>query len=204
MQIIKGQINMNVGWNIESYLTIISFIVTVVLSTIIVKINWRQYGLLYILNGITGVILCYLFIAFDLYYFPYRILPDISKIPFTVILTVFPFYTLIGVRYSPVSWAFKIPFYWFLVHIGVFTEVLMENNTQLIKYNLYWDVWDSYTWWWLFLLVFEWIGGIIVSPEFKKPLKAENFNYGKLGWFILHFVLIITIFLAGYYMGKVT
>ncbi|HZK56525.1 MAG TPA: hypothetical protein VFC84_20405 [Desulfosporosinus sp.] len=49
-------------------------------------------------------------------------------------------------------------------------------------------------------MVFEWVGGLIVSPEFRKPIDQELLQYGKLGWFILHFILISTIFLAGVFM----
>lgn len=194
--------NMNIGWNIETYLTIISFAVTVVLSFLIIKIDFKRYGFLFLLSAIIGVILCYIFIYLNLYTFPYRIFPQISKIPFTLIITIFPFCVLLGVRYSPKSWAYKIPFYWVLVHIGVFTEAYAENLTKLIKYGSHWDLWDSYTWWWIFLLIFEWVGGIIVPQELRKPIDQELLKYGKLGWFILHFLLISSIFIAGVYTGK--
>jgi hypothetical protein len=90
-----------------------------------------------------------------------------------------------------------------MVHVGMTAEVWAEERTQLIKYNPIWDVWDSYTWWWIFLLVFEWVGGLIVSAQFRKPIDQELLRYGKLGWFILHFILISTIFLAGVYAGVV-
>lgn len=83
-------------------------------------------------------------------------------------------------------------------------EVLAQNYTQIIKYRKFWDTWDSYTWWWLFLLVFEYIGGLIVSKENRKPLNEEWLKYGEIGWFLLHFILITTIFLAGVYVGMVT
>ncbi|MBC8059382.1 MAG: hypothetical protein H7Y18_01820 [Clostridiaceae bacterium] len=194
---------MNIGWNIETYLSILSLALTGILSFLVIKIDWKRYGFLFVLSAIIGVILCYIFIYMDLYTFPYRLFPKISKIPFTLILTIFPFYVLLGVRYSPKSWPFKIPFYWAIVHFGVFTEAWAENRTQLIKYNPTWDLWDSYTWWWIFLLVFEWVGGLIISPELRKPLDQELLRYGQLGWFILHFILISTIFTAGVYAGKV-
>lgn len=139
-----------------------------------------------------------------LYDFPYRLFPGLSPMPLFAILTVFPFYVILGVRYSPSMWGWKIPFYWALVHIGMFFEVLAQNYTQTIKYRNFWDTWDSYTWWWIFLLVFEYVGGLIVSKEYRKPINEELLKYGKTGWFLLHFVLITTIFLAGFYMGRVT
>ncbi len=194
--------NMNAGWNIETYISILSLIGTFVICFLIIRIDWKRYGLLFLLSAIIGILLCYIFIYLDLYSFPYRLFPRISKIPFTLILTIFPFYVLVGVRYSPKSWSYKIPFYWVIVHIGVFSEAWAENKTRLIKYNHAWDLWDSYTWWWIFLLVFEWVGGLIITNELRKPLDQELIRYGKLGWFVLHFILISTIFLAGAYAGK--
>ncbi|MDF2532569.1 MAG: hypothetical protein K0Q65_2150, partial [Clostridia bacterium] len=42
----------------------------------------------------------------------------------------------------------------------------------------------------------------IVSKEYKNPILKDAMSYGKLGWYILHFVLISTIFLAGFYLGQ--
>lgn len=52
-------------------------------------------------------------------------------------------------------------------------------------------------------MIFEWVGGIIVAPEMRKPLDEAMLRYGKLGWFILHFILITTVFMSGAYAGKV-
>ncbi len=153
-------------------------------------------------SGIIGVILCYIFIAFGSYEFPNRLFPSISKIPFTLILTMFPFYVLAGVRYSPKHWSWKIPFYWVLVHIGVLSETIMELKTDIIHCSTNWGVWDSYVWWWLFLLLFEWVGGLLVKPEFRKPQNVSQLHFGTIGWFIHHFILITTFFLAGVFAGR--
>lgn len=193
---------MNVGWNIETLLSVGALAASIAGCIFILSKNWKQYGTLFLLSGIVGVALCYLFIYLDLYSFPYRLFPSVSTIPFTLILTVFPFYVLAGVRYSPVSWGWKIPFYWVLVHIGVLAESIIEKYTQIIKYNTHWGIWDSYVWWWLFLLVFEWVGGLLVRPEFRKPLDPAHLRYGTVGWFMTHFILIVSIFLAGIVAGK--
>lgn len=175
---------------------------TLILLYFVIKIDWKRYGFLLLLSAVVGVALCYIFIYMRLYTFPYLLFPSISKIPLTLILTIFPFYVIYGVRFSPKSWMYKIPFYWVLVHFGVFTEALAEKNTQLIKYAEHWQLWDSYTWWWIFLLVFEFVGGMIIPQEKRKPLDEDLLRYGKVGWFILHFILIATIFLAGLEAGK--
>lgn len=195
---------MNFGWNIETYISVTAIVLSAVASIFIIKVNWRQYGLLYVISGIVGELICYFFVKVGFYLFPYRLFPQISLMPFTLILTMFPFYVLFGVRFSPNRWIFKIPFYWVMVHIGMLGEVLVQNSTRIIKYNRFWDTWDSYTWWWIFLLVFEAVGGIIVSHEYRKPVDEDFLRYGRAGWFIIHFILISTIFLAGFYLGKMT
>lgn len=192
---------MNIGWNIETYLSLCAIVFSTVVSLLIMRKNWKRYFALFIISAIIGNIICYIFVRLGLYYYPYNIFPNISIMPFMLILTMFPAAILFGVRYSPKSWLYKIPFYWVLVHLGVLIEAWAENQTQLIKYTSSWDLWASYTWWWIFLLVFEWVGGIIVPTESRKPIDQELLRYGKIGWFILHFILISTIFIAGVYTG---
>jgi hypothetical protein len=193
---------MNIGWNIESFILISGIAFSLVGCIFILKKNWKQYGLLLIISAIIGELLCYLFVKLGFYSFPYRLFPQFSIMPFFLILTLFPFIVLLGVCYSPSEWKYKIPFYWIIVHLGMLGEVLSQTYTKVIRYERYWDTWDSYTWWWLFLLVFELIGGTIVSKEYKNPILKDAMSYGKLGWYILHFVLISTIFLAGFYLGQ--
>ena len=70
-----------------------------------------------------------------------------------------------------------------------------------MDYKENWDAWDSYTWWWIYLLLFEWIGGKIVPPPSRKPIQSKPFRYGRWGWVVFHFIVITTIFLAGVYTG---
>jgi len=194
---------MNINWNIETYCYITAIILSSIGTILIMKNNWKQYGILYITSSVSGNVLCYIFVSMGLYEFPYRLFPYLLPMPFVTLLTVFPFYVMFGVKYSPFKWIWKIPFYWTLVHIGMLFEVLAQKFTQTIKYRNFWDTWDSYTWWWIFLLLFEYIGGLIVSKEYRKPIDEELMRYGKAGWFLVHFILIITVFLAGFYMGRI-
>lgn len=172
-------------------------------SLLIMRFNWKRYGLLFILSGITGNILCYIFVKMGFYSFPLRLFPKISLIPFNAILTFFPFFVLLGVRYSPKQWAWKIPFYWVFIHVGMLFETLARLYTKLIEYNFEWDFWDSYIWWWIYFLVFEYVGGLIIPENERKPISLETFRYGRAGWLIIHFILILTIFLGGVYLGMV-
>lgn len=192
---------MNIQSSIEFYIYVTFVLSSLIGSYFIIRINWKRYGLLFLLSGIVGNIICYIFVKVGFYSFPYRLF-NISVMPFDAILTIFPFYVLLGVRYSPKLWAFKIPFYWAIVHLGMLEETLAKINTRLITYNFEWDFWDSYTWWWIYFLIFDWIGGLIVTEQYRKPINGESFRYGKWAWIIFHFILITTMFLGGYYLGR--
>lgn len=192
---------MSVGWNIETLLTVGALAGSILGALLILRANWKQYGLLFVITGIVGLSLCFLFLYYKLYTFPYQLIPGIS-IPFTLILTVFPFAVLFGVRYSPSAWGWKIPFYWTLVHFGVLAEYIIEKNTQIIKYSPNWGIWDSYVTWWLFFLVMEWVGGKVVKSEYRKPLDPAHLRYGSLGWCVVHFLLIVTFLIAGTLLAK--
>ncbi|WP_244208919.1 CBO0543 family protein [Paenibacillus ferrarius] len=166
--------------------------------------NWKRYSVLFLMSAAVSVILCYVFVETGLYSFPIRLLPSLSPMPITTIIAVFSFFVLLGVRFSPAMWAWKIPFYWVMVHVGMLGETLALHKTELIHYVKFWDVWDSYTWWWIYLLVFEWVGGMVIPAESRKSMHHEWLQYGRLGWFLLHFILILTIFLGGFYLGRVS
>lgn len=187
----------------ETYISIFAITASILGSIFIIRLDWKRYGLLFLISGAVGNILCYIFVKLNFYSFPFRFFPDITPMPFLAILTIFPLYVLIGVRYSPVSWAYKIPFYWAIVHLGMLAETLAQNYTDLIKYNFEWDFWDSYTWWWIYLLLFDWIGSLIIPKQLKKPLDQESFHYGKWVWALFHFIVITTIFLGGLYLGTI-
>ncbi|OZM58113.1 hypothetical protein CIB95_00605 [Lottiidibacillus patelloidae] len=192
---------MNIGWNIESFIHISGIFLSIIIIIYLFKINWRRYGVLFILSAIVGNILCYIFVKVGFYSYPYRLFPNISIMPFTTITTVFPALILISVRFSPEKWSWKIPYYWAIVHLGVLGETIGLLYTDIIEYNFKWDLWDSYTWWWIYVLIFEWIGSIIISKEDRCPLDANHLKFGRLGWAIVHFILIVTIFLGGFYLG---
>lgn len=195
---------MNFHWNLETILLVCSTVLTIAGSLWLLKFNWRKYGLLFVISAVVGQIICYLFYELGFYSFPYRLFPHVSTMSFTSILTVFPFYVLFAVRYSPREWKWKIPFYWALVQLGMLGETWAQAKTDLIQYNRFWDVWDSYTWWWVYLLVMEWVGCLIIPNKDRKPISIEWLRYGKGGWLILHFILILTVFLGGYYLGIVS
>lgn len=171
-------------------------------SISIVKNNWKRYAALYLSSSLIGIVLCYGFVFIGFYFFPFQLLP--ISLPILEMVTVLPFIVMASVHYSPAKWNYKIAFYWPVVHLIMFLEVLsLFHPLKLIEYRTFseWDVWDSYTCWWIYLLVFEYVGGLIIPPSYRHPIDSELFRYGKLLWIVIHFILILTIFLAGIYVG---
>ncbi|SFM26034.1 CBO0543 family protein [Pelosinus propionicus] len=185
----------------EMYIAIFSSIIVAIGSYFILRLDWKRYGLLYLLAGLIGNLLCYLFVEVRFYSFPYIFLP-ILKIPIFSILTAFSYFVLLGVRYSPIDWVHKISFYGVMINTGVFFETVLKNTTRLISYDYEWDFWDSYTTWWAFFILMEWIGGKMIPAHLRKPLAIEAFRFGNWFWFVIHIVALFTIFLAGLYLGK--
>jgi hypothetical protein len=72
---------MNVGWNIETYISISTLILSVIGTIILLRVNWKQYGLLFLISAVTGVVLCYIFIGLGLYKFPHGYFPKYQKYP---------------------------------------------------------------------------------------------------------------------------
>ena len=193
----------NFSLTIETFVHVIAIVAGIIGLLLFLKLDWKRYGLLFIISAIVGNALCYIFVELGFYSFPYLPFTKHGIMPFITITLTFPILVLLTVRYSPGKWAWKIPFYWAIIHLGMLVETWTLNNTLLIEYNYEWDFWDSYTWWWIYFLVFEWIGSQVIHQQFRKPINVEHLKYGKIGWGIIHFVLIITIFLAGYYLGSI-
>jgi hypothetical protein len=170
---------------------------------IFIKIDWKRYGALFLLSGVSAIIICYLFVLLGFYSYPELPIKGL-KLPLLAMMVTFPLGVMFGVRYSPERWIWKIPFYWGIIHIGVFLELLIKLETTIFTFGFAWDLWDSYTWWWIYFLLFEWIGGKIVPSHLRKPISEKQFRYGQWGWLIFHAIVITTIFLAGYYLGRIS
>lgn len=193
---------LDLQWStIETRVAVAVFIIGLAVLVYLLRLNWKQYGLFSLIIALIGVSLCSLFVAVGFYEFPYLPNPNKLGIPVAVMAIVFPSIIALSVRYSPTDWAYKIPYYWVIVHLFVFIELILQEKTNLIKYKFAWDLWDTYSAWWVYLLMLEWIGGKIIAPKFRKPIEAQAFRYGNWAWIVLHAVLIFTIFLGGLYSG---
>ncbi|MFB9328947.1 CBO0543 family protein [Paenibacillus aurantiacus] len=190
-----------ISGNKNYYILLIAVVISLTGTLWVWKTSWKYYGRVYGIAASVGTIICGLFVALGYYKFDSLLFP-VLKIPVSLLLTLFPFYVLFGVKYSPKPWPWKIPYYWGIVHVGVFFETMLVQFTDIIQFKSKWDIWDSYTWWWIFLLVFEYVGGLCVPEQYRRPLDKRLFHFGRTGWLLLHFILILTIFMAGYYVGK--
>jgi hypothetical protein len=182
-------------------LIILSIIILASLGSLyFIRLGWKHYGLLFLISVLSSNLICYLLTRVGFYSFPNNVLHKGFLIPYGLVSTVFPFITMFGVRYSPKQWIWKIPFYWAVVHLGVLGEVILKNSA-IFKFEPEWDLWDSYTLWWLNYLLYELLGSKIIPENLRKPISAESFRYGNWVWIVFHIIVITTIFLAGVYVG---
>ncbi|MEW5322258.1 CBO0543 family protein [Geobacillus thermoleovorans] len=189
-------VSLPVVWAVE----LLAVTLSVAGSFWIAKQHVRTYAVLYAFSAAVGIVLCLAFVYAGFYSFPVKLVPY-TPIPLVEMATIIPFFVLFGVKYSPESWAWKLPFYFATVQlIMLFELIALVSPLSLIDYKK-WDVWDSYTAWWLYLLFFEWMGGKIVPRKARSPLAASSFRYGRWGWVIVHAIAMTTVFLAGVYAG---
>lgn len=186
--------------NFQKYILLAVILLSAAGCLAIIRFDWKRYGLIYLISAVTGNLLCFSLTYIGFYTFFNYLLEDYSITPVLLVSTLFPLIALFAIRYSPKLWIWKIPFYWGIIHLGLVGEVILKNSV-IFKFEAEWDLWDSYTLWWINYLLFELLGGKIVPPEKRKPLNAESFRYGAWAWILLHFIFITTIFLAGIYVG---
>lgn len=193
---------LNDPFSLEGIIIITSTIVSLIISVLIIRLNWKRYGLLFLLSSTIGYLICYAFVNLGYYYYPYTLLPNYSLMPITSVTTVFPFIVITSVCFSPKEWKWKIPFYWTIVHAGMSFEIWAIRNTSIIEYLNKWDSWDSYTTWWIFLLLFQLAGEKIIPEKDTYPINSDKFKFTKVFWVISHVILIASFFYFGFHTGS--
>ena len=186
--------------NYKEIIILLIIIVGILGCLSIIRLDWKRYGFIFLISVISSNLVCYMFTYTGLYSFPNNVFHGGLLIPYGLVSTVFPFLALFGIRYSPEKWAWKIPFYWGIVHLGVLGEVILLNTT-IFKFEPEWDLWDSYTLWWINYLLFELLGTKVIPSRLRKPITSDSFRYGSWAWIVFHIIVITTIFLAGVYVG---
>ena len=92
-------------------------------------IDWKKFGLLYLISGLGGLFLCTFFMLFKFYDFPSHMRIGLSMPHFTLLI-FFSLVAMLGVRYSPRRWSWKLPFYMTIVHLGMIAETWAQTSTQ--------------------------------------------------------------------------
>lgn len=192
---------MALDYSFEPYISCLSIVLSLLGCWLIIRNAWKAWGLLFLSSSVLALLLCYVFVRLQLYSFPYIPFRDYLLFPAPVVGFVFPLLVLLGVKYSPTKWSHKIPFYWIIITLGMAGETLAHNYTRLIKYELFWDFWDSLTAWWLFFLFFEWLGGKFIPAQLRRPWPDEAFGFGRWAWLLTHFFMIFGFIIAGIYLG---
>ncbi|QOR68071.1 hypothetical protein IM538_08050 [Cytobacillus suaedae] len=192
---------MNEPFSVEGLVIIFSTIISIIISFLIIRLNWKRYGLLFLLSSFTGYFICYVFVKLEYYHYPYTLLPNYSLMPITAITTVFPFIVITAVCFSPKEWKWKIPFYWTIVHAGMSFEIWAIRNTTIIEFLNKWDAGNSYASWWIYLLIFQVIGERIIPEKDTYPINSEKFRFTNIFWIISHVILIGSFYYFGYHTG---
>lgn len=186
--------------NFESLAMLIVILLSGLGCLYFIRISWKRYGLLYLLSASSANLTCYLLTAVGFYRFPNNVLHGNLMIPYGLVSTVFPLIAILGVRFSPARWVWKLAYYWPIVHLGLLAEILLLYSS-VFQFEPEWDLWDSYTLWWIYYLFFEFIGGKILPDHLRAPIPENSFRYGGTAWILVHVILVVTIFLAGVYTG---
>src|SRR5438067_11354733 len=85
---------------IETFIHVIAIVAGSIGLLFFLKLDWKSYGQLFIISGIVGNVLCYIFVKLGFYSFPYLFFPKNSSIPFITITLTFPILVLLTIRYS--------------------------------------------------------------------------------------------------------
>ncbi|WP_158286973.1 hypothetical protein [Mesobacillus foraminis] len=63
----------------------------------------------------------------------------------------------------------------------IFTlEVLLKEYAGIINFKNGWDYWDSYSLYWVFSRLFDWIGEGVVPAKHRSPIRSETAGYWSL------------------------
>jgi hypothetical protein len=81
---------------VDYTIMILPIVIGLVGGYLLIKKDWKRYGLVYLLNGMAGNVLCYTFVFAGFYSFPKFTLNGYSVAPYLIMLTFIPFTSLLG------------------------------------------------------------------------------------------------------------
>ncbi|WP_160725823.1 hypothetical protein [Bacillus sp. USDA818B3_A] len=161
----------------------LAFVINGLGSFFIVKKNVYRYGMVLIISLIVTSGLCLLFYAMDFYRF---VLPLPAVLP--VVAISFSFLALFIIRYRPRDKTF--PFFFITLTLVFTIEVFLKDYAGFIRFKNGWDYWDSYSLYWVFARLFNYVGVYLVPYHFRHPVKSDTKTY----WGLFFLMVVYSVF----------
>ncbi|TCN27071.1 hypothetical protein [Mesobacillus foraminis] len=159
--------------DVHLLILLLTFFITSIGCVYILRDSVFHYGIVLIISLFVTVSLCLFFYCLGFYRFT---LPVPYVLP--VVAVSFSFLALFLVRYRPKRRTF--PFF-FMTLTFIFTlEVLLKEYAGIINFKNGWDYWDSYSLYWVFSRLFDWIGEGVVPAKHRSPIRSETAGYWSL------------------------
>ncbi|WP_442598773.1 hypothetical protein [Neobacillus sp. D3-1R] len=151
--------------------------------------NFLGYRLVLLLSLLLSSFLCLVFYWLGFYRF---VLPLWQVLPAVAIS--FSLLVLITIRFKPKRHTF--PFF-FMMITSIFTiEVLLKEYWGFIKFRNGWDFWDSYSLYWVYVRLFNYIGDRLVPRQYRMPIYTKSNIYWGLFILIVIYALFGVFYLA--------
>jgi hypothetical protein len=145
--------------------------------------NFLGYRLVLLISLVLSSILCLFFYWLGFYRF---VLPVGQVLPAVAIS--FSLLVLITIRYRPKNHTF--PFFFMTVTIIFSIEVLLKEYMGFIKFRNGWDFWDSYSLYWIYVRLFNYIGDQLVLRKYRMPIYTKT----KIYWGIFILTVVYAVF----------
>jgi hypothetical protein len=152
---------------------------------LILKNHPLRYGLIFIFHFIfsISICLCFYWFGFYRYVFPlYYVLPAV----------VFSFGLLVLFTIHFKTKKFTFPFFFMTINLVFCFEIFLQY-IGFIKFRNGWDFWDSYSLYWIYVRLFNFIGDYLIPIKYRNPIKTNVKAYWI--FFVLTVVLTIVILL---------
>ncbi|WP_078544979.1 hypothetical protein [Litchfieldia alkalitelluris] len=174
----------------ESIYWIIYWLVVIICGTgcfFIIKTNVLRYGIIFLISILLSVSFC-IFFYFNGFY---RFVLPIYLILLPVICS-FGFLILFLIKYRPTKYTF--PFYFSVLTFILGCEIFLKDVVGFIVFRNGWDLWDSYSFYWVYVRIFDFIGERVISEKWRKPVPYDKRMY----WIIFLVMIVISFVILGY------
>ncbi|MDL4840437.1 hypothetical protein [Aquibacillus rhizosphaerae] len=160
-------------------------------NLLIINKSPLKYGRIFITNIVIAVSLCSFFVMTGFYRF---VLPLPHILP--AVVCSFGFLVLFLIYFKPTKHTF--PYFFMIINITFVFEILLKH-IGFITYKNGWDLWDSYTLYWIYVRIFVFLGEKMVADENRQPLNTVN----KWYWPSFFVIIFLTVLVALQHIFKV-